>query len=146
VKADNRRVLRPYSNSMARLFREGVRPAMRPSRHRITTGFERDHGGAIPPNLLEIPNTTSNDPYLHACREAGLEPHPARFPAALPDFVIRLLTEPGDLVLDPFAGSNVTGHVAERLGRRWIASEQDVTYVAGSRLRYDPEVVSSKTG
>jgi site-specific DNA-methyltransferase (cytosine-N4-specific) len=145
AKADNRRVLRPYSNSMARLFREGVRPAMRPSRHRITASFERDHGGAIPPNLLEIPNTTSNDPYLHACREAGLEPHPARFPAALPDFLIRLLTEPGDLVVDPFAGSNVTGYVAESLQRRWLACEQDATYVAGSRLRFGTSLVSSET-
>jgi site-specific DNA-methyltransferase (cytosine-N4-specific) len=140
-RADNRRVLRPYSNSMARLFREGVRPAVRPSRHRITTSFERNHGGAIPPNLLEIPNTTSNDPYLWACKEAGLEPHPARFPEALPDFVVRLLTEPGDCVLDPFAGSNVTGWVAERLQRRWLACEQDATYVAGSGLRFGSSAV-----
>jgi len=136
-RADNRRVLRPYSNSMARLFREGVRPALRPSRHRITASFERDHGGAIPPNLLEIPNTTSNDPYLHACKQAGLEPHPARFPEALPDFVIRLLTEPGDYVLDPFAGSNVTGYVAERLGRRWLACEREIEYIKGSRYRFE---------
>ena len=46
--------------------------------------------------------------------------HPARFPPELPDFFIRFLTKPGQLVLDPFAGSNVTGQVAETLGRRWI--------------------------
>src|SRR5262249_31164949 len=114
-KADNRRVLRPYSASMQRLFREGVQTKRRPSEHRISEQFERDNGGAIPPNLLEIANTTSLDPYLARCREAGIEPHPARFPHALPEFVIRLLTEPSDLVVDPFAGSNVTGHVAETL-------------------------------
>jgi DNA modification methylase len=141
-KADNRRVLRPYSNSMHRLVREGVRPAVRPSRHRITEGFDRDHGGAIPPNLLEIANTTSIDPYLAACKEAGIEPHPARFPAALPEFVIRLLTERGDVVLDPFAGSNVTGQVAEGLGRRWIVAELDAGYVAGSRLRFGSAVAA----
>ena len=135
-KADNRRVLRPYSDSMLRLFRDGVKPAVRPSQHRISETFDRNHGGAIPPNLLEIPNTTSADPYLKACKEAGLVPHPARFPAALPDFIIRLLTEKGDIVFDPFAGSNVTGQVAELLGRRWIACEQDVDYVSGSRLRF----------
>jgi hypothetical protein len=42
---------------------------------------------------------------------------PARFPTALPEFFIKLLTEPGDHVLDPFAGSNTTGEAAESLGR-----------------------------
>jgi len=137
-KADNRRVLRPYSASMRRLFREGVQKKTRPSEHRIKETFEKDNGGAIPPNLLEIANTTSLDPYLARCRAAGVTPHPARFPHALPEFIIRLLTEPGDLVVDPFAGSNVTGHVAETLGRRWIAGDLDEGYVNGSRLRFDP--------
>ncbi|MBY0233330.1 MAG: site-specific DNA-methyltransferase [Gemmataceae bacterium] len=135
-KADNRRVLRPYGASMKRLFREGVRTATRPSRHVVRESFERDNGGAIPPNMLEIANTASIDPYLASCREAGLEPHPARFPPALPEFVIRFLTEEGDLVADPFAGSNTTGAVAERLGRRWIAGESEERYVLGSRLRF----------
>jgi DNA modification methylase len=142
-EADNRRVLRPYSASMRRLFREGVRATRRPSGHPISAQFDRDHGGSIPPNLLEIANTTSIDPYLARCREAGLAIHPARFPPALPEFFVRFLTEPGDLVLDPFAGSNVTGQVAERLGRRWLASECNEEYVAGSRLRFAAEVVAS---
>src|SRR6202011_2062121 len=78
-RADNRRVLRPYSRSMHRLFREGVQTARRPSEHFISGGFDRDNGGAIPPNLLEIPNTTSRDGYLTRCRAAGLPIHPARF-------------------------------------------------------------------
>jgi site-specific DNA-methyltransferase (cytosine-N4-specific) len=145
-KADNRRVLRPYSSSMHRLFREGVRPKRRPSEHRIGEGFDRDNGGAIPPNLLEIANTTSIDPYLDRCRAAGLEPHPARFPLALPDFLVRLLTEPGDLVLDPFAGSNVTGQVAESLQRRWAACELSGEYVAGSRLRFPAALTPAPPG
>jgi site-specific DNA-methyltransferase (cytosine-N4-specific) len=142
-RADNRRVLRPYSRSMHRLFREGVRPARRPSEHHIGEGFDRDNGGAIPSNLLQIPNTTSRDDYLDRCKAAGLVPHPARFPAALPEFFIRFLTEPGDLVLDPFAGSNVTGHVAEALGRRWLAVEINAEYVAGSRLRFEEHPVAA---
>lgn len=136
-RADNRRVLRPYSRSMHRLFREGVRPARRPSEHKISEGFDRDNGGAIPSNLLQIANTTSRDDYLGRCRAAGLPIHPARFPAALPEFFVRFLTEEGDLVLDPFAGSNVTGQVAESLGRRWLAAEINGDYVAGSRLRFE---------
>ena len=58
------------------------------------------------------------------------------FPPGVPEFFIRFLTEPGRLVLDPFGGSNVTGQVAEDLGRRWISIELNADYVAGSRLRF----------
>ncbi len=144
-KADNRRVLKPYSASMKRLFREGCPRQKRPSQHEVRPSFERDNGGAIPSNLIEVANTTSRDPYLAACRQAGISPHPARFPAAIPDFFIRLLTEPGDLVLDPFAGSNTTGRCAERLERRWLAFELREDYVAGSRLRFEPADLAVRT-
>ena len=134
--ADNRRVLRPYSRSMRRLLRDGYKVARRPSQHDISPHFRRDNGGAIPPNLLEIPNTRSSDDYFRRCRDAGLPIHPARFPPPLPEFFIRFLTEPGQLVLDPFAGSNVTGQVAEQLRRRWISVEINGEYVAGSRFRF----------
>ena len=140
-QADNRRVLKPYSRSMKRLLRDGYDPAMRPSQHEIGPHFRRDNGGAIPPNLLEIPNTRSNDDYLHRCRAAGLSIHPARFPPGVPEFFIRFLTEPGQTVLDPFAGSNVTGAVAQRLERSWIAAEINAGYVAGSIVRF-PDAVA----
>src|SRR5262245_28174967 len=103
-RADNRRVLRPYSRSMRRLLRDGYQTARRPSQHDIGPHFRRDNGGAIPPNLLEVPNTNSGDEYLRRCREAGLPIHPARFPRGVPEFFVRFLTDPGQLVLDPFAG------------------------------------------
>jgi site-specific DNA-methyltransferase (cytosine-N4-specific) len=135
-EADNRRVLKPYSRSMRRLLKDGYKAARRPSQHDISPHFRRDNGGAIPPNLLSIPNTRSSDDYFRRCREAGLPIHPARFPPDLPDFFIRFLTLPGQTVLDPFAGSNVTGQVAESLERRWISVEINVDYVAGSQLRF----------
>lgn len=141
-QADNRRVLRPYSRSMQRLLRDGYKVARRPSQHDIGPHFQRDNGGAIPPNLLTIPNTRSNDEYLHRCRAAGLPIHPARFPPGVPEFFIRFLTEPRQLVLDPFAGSNVTGRVAETLDRTWLSVELNADYVAGSQLRF-PEAVPS---
>ena len=58
------------------------------------------------------------------------------FPAALPEFFLKLLTEDGDLVLDPFAGSNTTGAVAESLGLRWIAVELVESYLEASRFRF----------
>jgi DNA modification methylase len=141
-QADNRRVLQPYSRSMRRLLRDGYQTARRPSQHDISPHFRRDNGGAIPPNLLQVPNTRSSDVYFRRCREAGLPIHPARFPNAVPEFFVRFLTQPGQLVVDPFAGSNVTGHVAERLGRRWISVEINADYVAGSRLRFEEEALS----
>ena len=142
-QADNRRVLKPYSRSMKRLLRDGYDVALRPSQHEIGPHFRRDNGGAIPPNLLEIPNTRSNDDYLHRCRAAGLPIHPARFPPGVPEFFVRFLTEAGQTVLDPFAGSNVTGQVAEAQGRRWVAVEVNGDYVAGSMLRFPDAVATS---
>jgi len=135
-RADNRRVLRPYSKSMKRLLKDGYKAARRPSQHEIGPHFQKDNGGAIPPNLLTIPNTRSFDEYLFRCREAGLPIHPARWPAEVPEFFIRFLTDPGQTVLDPFAGSNVTGQAAEALGRPWLSIEINADYVAGSRLRF----------
>jgi site-specific DNA-methyltransferase (cytosine-N4-specific) len=135
-QADNRRVLKPYSRSMRRLLKDGYQPALRPSQHEIGPHFRKDNGGAIPPNLLIVPNTRSYDEYIFKCRAAGLPVHPARYPPELPDFFIRFLTGPGQLVLDPFAGSNVTGQVAEALDRTWISIELNADYVAGSRLRF----------
>ncbi len=141
-KADNRQVLRPYSRSMKRLLRDGYQTAKRPSQHEIGPHFQKDNGGAIPPNVLTIPNTRSQDVYLKRCREADVAIHPARFPEALPEFFIRFLTEPGQLVVDPFAGSNVTGQVAESLERKWVSVEINEEYIAGSRLRFTEETES----
>jgi site-specific DNA-methyltransferase (cytosine-N4-specific) len=135
--ADNRQVLKPYSKSMKRLLRDGYDTAMRPSQHEIGPHFGRDNGGAIPPNMLSIPNTRSNEVYLRRCREAGVAPHPARFPVEVPDFFVRFLTVEGQMVFDPFAGSNVTGAAAEALGRKWISTEIQKDYVDGSRYRFD---------
>lgn len=135
-KASNRRVLQPYSRSMRNLLERGYRPGIRPSGHRITDKFSRDNGGAIPPNLLAVANTESQSSYQRYCRERGLVEHPARFPAPVPAFFVQMLTDPDDLVLDPFAGSCVTGAVAERMGRRWMCCEIEGDYVEGAKGRF----------
>ena len=135
---DNRRVLRPYSDSMKDLIKNGYVAKMRPSGHDISTHFQKDNGGAIPPNLLTLANTESNSRYLAECKKLGLKPHPARFPRGLPEFFVKFLTQQGDLVIDPFAGSAVTGEAAEGLKRRWIGIEIDKGYVEGSRIRFQP--------
>ena len=106
-KADVTRVLVPYSDRMKKLLKdpEGFySPKVRPSGHDIGKGFATDNGGAIPSNLLQIPNTDSNGNYLRGCKVVGTKGHPARFPAKLPEFFIKFLTDPGDVVVDIFAG------------------------------------------
>jgi site-specific DNA-methyltransferase (cytosine-N4-specific) len=137
VHADNRSVLLPYSESMKSLLKDGYKAALRPSGHNISTKFQKDNGGSIPPNLLTFANTDSGGYYLRRCKEEGVKPHPARFPQGLPEFFIRFLTKPGDLVIDPFAGSNVTGAAAEALGRQWIGIELDKTYAHASQFRFE---------
>ncbi len=137
VEADNRQVLTPYSDSMLDLLKNGYKPKMRPSEHNISDKFNKDNGGAIPSNLFQFANTASTSHYMRRCVEEGIKPHPARFPGALPEFFIKLLTRQGDIILDPFAGSNVTGEVAESLGRQWISIELNQEYVAGSEFRFE---------
>lgn len=138
-KADVSRVLVPYSARMRKLLEDAERfytPKKRPSGHDISQHFADTNGGAIPSNLLEIPNTESNSAYLRLCKQAQAIPHPARFPEKLPAFFIAFLTDPGDLVLDFFAGSNTTGAAAETAGRRWLAFELNGDYLAASVVRF----------
>lgn len=145
-KANNRSVLKPYSKDMIRLNERGVRTTVRPSGHNIKSSFDKiNAGGSIPPNVIqdEIPtemlifgNNAANDAYTKRCKQEGIKVHPARFPAALPEFFIKLLTDEDDIVLDPFAGSNTTGAVADKLYRRWLAIEKVESYVLASKFRF----------
>jgi site-specific DNA-methyltransferase (cytosine-N4-specific) len=136
-KASNKRVLAPYSEAMKGLLKNGYKPKLRPSGHDISDKFLRDNHAAIPPNLIAIPNTESNSHYLRYCESHGMRPHPARFPAALPEFFVRMLTDEGGLIIDPFAGSCVTGEVCERLRRKWICIEIREEYLRGALGRFD---------
>lgn len=135
-KVSNRRVLQPYSHSMKQLLKNGYTPKLRPSGHDISDKFQRDNNGAIPPNLIALANTESNGAYQRYCRKHGLKEHPARFPIGLPAYFIRMLTNAGDTVLDPFGGSCVTGEASERSARRWICCELDEEYVEGAKGRF----------
>ena len=152
-KADNKRVLTEYSQSMKKLLKRGTyNSGHRPSEHNIgETSFLANHGGAIPPNVLTPPleqmlpdlmevmpiaNTESTSKYLKYCRENNISLHPARMPAKLVEFFVDFLTEPKDMVLDPFAGSNTTGYVAENKKRRWVSIEVKPEYVEASHIRF----------
>jgi DNA modification methylase len=136
-KADNRKILQPYSDSMKSLLEKGYKAKKRPSGHDISDNFSKDNGGAIPPNLIQIANTESNSYYLRACKERGISPHPARYPESLVKFFLNFLTDENDLVVDPFAGSNVTGSACESMNRRWLATEVVSDYIEGSTFRFE---------
>lgn len=138
-KANVSNVLVEYSSKMKKLLENPesyYSPAKRPSGHDIGSSFGKDNGGAIPSNLLQIPNSEANSKYLKLCKEIGVKAHPARFPAKLPEFFIRFLTDPGDVVLDIFAGSNTTGFVCETEKRQWLAFEQLPEYLSASVFRF----------
>ena len=138
-KADVTRVLTEYSTRMRKLLADPdafYSPKKRPSGHDISRAFSRDNGGAIPSNLLQVSNSESNGQYLRGCKLAKVQGHPARFPAKLPEFFVRFLTDPGDLVIDIFAGSNTTGSIAEAEGRRWLAFDLNREYLAASAFRF----------
>ena len=141
-KADVRNVLTPYSSRMQNLIDHPENyikgdSVERPSGHVLTiSSWSKDNGGAIPPNMLQFPNSESNSQYLRHCKKCGIKSHPARFPRALPEFFIKFLTDEGDLVVDIFGGSNTTGMTAEELKRRWISFELSQEYVASSSFRF----------
>lgn len=152
-KADNRKVLKNYSEKMKKLLKAGTyNSGRRPSNHGIgKKSFLKNNKGAIVPNVLipsveelvpdicevlPISNTSSNDKYLKQCRLENIRLHPARMPMKLVEFFTEFLTEPGDIILDPFAGSNTTGYISEKFGRRWISIEAELEYIISSKLRF----------
>lgn len=155
-KADNSKVLRPYSKSMKQLLKKGkYNSGKRPSEHHISKeGFLKDHGGSIshnffemepldekrdvrlPHSVLSFSNTNSNDYFLKKCREKEITPHPARMSGGLVNFFIEFLTSEGDLVLDPFSGSNTTGYCAEKLKRKWASLEIKDDYIQQAIIRF----------
>lgn len=121
---------------MKALLTNGYTPRLRPSGHDISNKFGTDNGGSVPPNLLALANTESNGTYQEYCRANNLPVHPARFPSRLPEYFIRMLTDEGDFVVDPFGGSCVTGEVAESLKRNWACCELDENYLKGAMSRF----------
>ena len=140
-RADNRHVLESHTERHRRLIAKGgeQRNSINcDGAYRIREGsYKNDTAGRIPRNVLM---------YGHACkvqqavksaaRARGLAPHGAPMPLALADFLVRYLSAPGDLVVDPFGGSLTTGHAAEMNGRRWICTERQWDYLAAGAHRF----------
>jgi adenine-specific DNA-methyltransferase len=81
--------------------------------------------GKNPSDVWQFPKVTSGANRSSAERTS----HPAQFPVAVVERIIKACSEPGDLVLDPFLGSGTVAEVALRLGRQVIGIEISEAYV-----------------
>ena len=136
--ADNRRVLRPYADRTRQQYLgQRFEPAKRPNGMIYgEDSFSKDNGGAIPGNVIRCGNVSGMDAYSRACRAAGIKVHPARMPPKVAEFCIKLTTDEGDVVMDPFFGSGTTGAAATKLKRRFIGVERSLVYLDGAALRF----------
>jgi site-specific DNA-methyltransferase (adenine-specific) len=92
---------------------------------------ERDAGCEHLParRLAHFPSTTN------AHKQPLHNPHPTVKPIELMRWLVRLVTPPGGLVLDPFCGSGSTGIAAVLEQRRFVGIERDLDYVGIARAR-----------
>lgn len=141
VKSDNRRVLQEHSQRHLDLIKRGGENRDRSfsdGAYRLHVGsYGNPTEGRIPRNILNFGHRCSAQiAYKKAAKENGLPVHGAPMPLKLASFLIEFLSEPGDLVVDPFGGSFTTADAAERLGRRWLSTECMVEYVLGAAMRF----------
>lgn len=137
VRSDNRRVLEAHSDRHIRLMQAGgaQRSAVYgDGAYKIRPdSYGRITEGKIPRNvILRGHGCNDTSAYRQHAKDLGLPVHGAMQPTSIPDFFIRLLTEPGELVVDTFGGTIRTGLAAERLGRRWFVTEWMLQYIRGS--------------
>lgn len=141
VKADNRRVLEPHTDRQKRLIARGGEnrdACYSDGAYRIHPGrFGNQTAGKIPKNLIMRGHRCKDsDAYRADAKRLGLPVHGAMQPLSIPDFLIRFLSDVGDLVVDPFGGTAKTGMAAERLDRRWLVTERVIDYLRGGGERF----------
>lgn len=146
VRSDNRRVLQPHTERHLALIAAGGEKrtaSYADDSHTIrASAFGKRTPGRIPRNVLNFAhNCKEHSHYRKRTRQLGLPVHGAMFPPALVKFLIEFLSEPGELVVDGFAGSLTTAAVAESLGRLWMASETIWEYIRGGAERFDPDSI-----
>ncbi len=158
ARSNNRRVLEPHTERHAALQARGGESrcaSYSDGAYRIHPGrFGTPTAGRIPRNVITCGHKCADAAkYRSDARALGLPVHGAGWPLSIPDFLIRFLTEPGDLVVDPFGGRVSTGMAAERLGRRWVCAEKIIDYLRAAAPRFAscdgfsiPDSVSAWTG
>jgi len=114
--------------------RPGGAPGRRPSGLDIG---KRSFGKGLStfPSALITAGAPGTEPWRERLKTEGLPAHPCPMPIAVPRFAIQMLSRPGDLILDPFFGSGITGAAAEELGRRWVGIDHHRVLLDGAACR-----------
>lgn len=142
-KADNRRVLLPHTERHQKLMAAGGErrdAEYGDGAYRIRPGsYGSLTPGRIPRNVLEMGHACSiGRAHRRVLQALDLPTHGAGWPLSVPDFFIRFLTEPGDLVVDLFGGRCMTGLAAELNERRWLCLELMLEYIRGGAELFRP--------
>lgn len=139
--ANNRRVLEPHTARQQKLIDRGGEDRTAVScdgAYRIAPGsYGNATAGKIPRNCFFVANNCpSQRAYKQAARNLGLQPHGASMPLALARKLVKFMTDVGQLVVDPCAGSMTTPLAAELEGRRWMGTDVVLDYVRGGAERF----------
>lgn len=104
-------------------YHEGEKRRANKGGHNVTNGSGMNMGSRCAPDMVRPSNV------LFLATDSTNHKHPATFPIGLPEFFIKLLTEEGDIVCDPFMGSGTTLVAAKQLKRHYIGSDIKQEYV-----------------
>jgi DNA modification methylase len=142
-KANNNRVLQPHKERHLKLIQQGGENRYTnygDGAYRLKPGsFGNATAGTIPKNVITRGHRCSYGlQHRRIAEELGLPTHGAPMPFSIPEFLIRFLTEEGDMVVDPWAGRNMTSLAAELLGRAWMSGELMLQHIrTGAELFRD---------
>lgn len=136
VRSDNRRVLEPHTEAHKKFVASGGAKKDvdygNGAYARKAGAFANPTAGRIPKNVLSrVHRCADTDAYNAYAEVEKLPKHGAMYPTSIPDFFIQFLSEPGDLIVDPFGGTGKTALAAERLGRRWAITDMMYEYLYG---------------
>lgn len=141
VRSDNRRILKPHTPKHQQLIAAGGEDRSGvwcDGAYRIYPGsFGAPTAGAIERNVWDIGHRCARHNLVREYQDKeGLPHHGAPMPYALADRFVRFLSEPGDLVVDPFAGTLTTGDAAEQNERRWICTDITLESLQSGQVRF----------
>ena len=102
---------------------------------KVGSGFGKNVSNWLGRNLVYPTNV------IHMATECSNRNHSATFPVELPEWFIKLFTQPGEIVLDPFMGSGTTALAAIRLGRYFVGMDISKEYIELARQRTAQEQI-----
>lgn len=140
--ADNRRVYEPHTDTHQRLIAAGGERRRRSNSDGsyivVPGAYGNRTPGRIPKNVLRYGTSCSDQRQVRRMAQAaGLPTHGASMPLALAVFLVKYLSRPGDLVVDPFGGTMTTAKACQLLDRLWMSSELVAEYAMAGRFRFD---------